>query len=105
MGVKSPRPGKNVIYHQDRGYLILGLKILDPVGEVSDLHVYIGFWVILSIIFFFSFSKNKKNIKFPERLKRVAVGVLKKFFTPSPNIERPMTTFVLCSLTQDVPKN
>ena len=26
---KDP-PGKSVIYHQDLGYLILGLRILDP---------------------------------------------------------------------------
>ena len=28
--IKPTKLGKNVIYHQDLGYLILGLRILDP---------------------------------------------------------------------------
>ena len=42
-------------------------------GSVSDLHVFIAFWAILSIIFVILFG-DKKTVNFPESPKCVAVG-------------------------------
>ena len=48
-----------------------GSRVLNFI-EVSDLHVFIAFWIILSIIFFNLFGE--KMIDYRESPKRVSVG-------------------------------